>query len=71
MNEDLLSFYGARPSKNGNGYNITLIKGKDGKKAFENVFAKNERCREKDGFVYVKIKLLEPKKEEQIDELPF
>lgn len=70
-NEELLSFYGAKPSRSGKGYNVTLVRGHDGKKEFLNVYAKGERCREKDGVVWVSIKLLGEKKEAKPEDLPF
>ena len=63
MNEELINIYGARPSKNGNGYNVTLIQGKDSTKRFMHLFVKNENTIIKDGYVYIKAKILEEKKE--------
>lgn len=68
--EALFTFYGAKPSKSGKGWNITLVEGKDETKHFRNAYVKAEKAREKDGVVWVAVKLLQDKKE-TLEELPF
>lgn len=71
-NKELLNFYGAKPSKSGNGFNVTLVKGRDDAKQFFNAFIKNENAIIKDGFLYVRVKMLEEKPAPiSEDELPF
>ena len=75
--DGLLNVYGAKPSKSGNGYNVTLVLGRDDGRKFFNVFVKNENVKVEGGSIFVKVKLLAEKKEEakpektEDEDLPF
>lgn len=62
---ELWRIYGARPSKSGKRYNITIITGDDDSKRYGCISLPVERVRVKDGNLYVKINLLADKQEEK------
>lgn len=73
MKEELMTFYGAKPSKSGKGWNITLVEGKGEGRNFHYAYVKGEKGREKDGVLWVPVKVLTEKKPEAVtaDDLPF
>lgn len=77
-NDNLLSIYGARVSKNGDRLNVSLVKGEDDNKEWYTTSVKldgSNKCKVtiKDGFAYIKVPMLEDKKkkEDVIEEIPF
>ena len=68
---DLLSVYGARKTKNVNYYNLSLLRGEDDKKEWFTASIKAENTKEKDGYLWVRVKLLQPSKKVTEEELPF
>lgn len=62
---ELWRIYGARPSKSGKRYNITIITGDDDAKRYGCISLPVEKVRVKDGNLYVKINLLVDKQEEK------
>lgn len=62
---ELWRIYGARPSKSGKRYNITIITGDDDNKRYGCISLPVEKVRVKDGNLYVKINLLVDKQEEK------
>lgn len=62
---ELWRIYGARPSKSGKRYNITIITGDDDDKRYGCISLPVEKVRVKDGNLYVKINLLVDKQEEK------
>ena len=74
--DGLLNVYGAKPSKSGNGYNVTLVQGRNDGRKFFNVFVKNENVKVEGGSIFVKVKLLAEKEEAkpektEDEDLPF
>lgn len=62
MEKELLSVYGARKTKNEDYYNLSLLRGEKDKKEWFTACVKADHCKEKDGFLYIKVKMLQPSK---------
>lgn len=67
---DLFNIYGARKSKDGSKLNVTLIRGHEDTKEYATISLKLDDKQSKtkatirEGYAYIKIALLEDKKEE-------
>lgn len=75
-NGALYSIYGARKSKDGKRYNITLVRGKDAEREFATISLPKEKVEttiRDEKYIYIPVKLLlnDKPKEEKEDDLPF
>ena len=69
--EKAFNVYGLRKTKNEKYFSLTLCRGEDKPNEWINTPIKFENVRIKDGYAYIKVKLLVPKAAEPKDDLPF
>lgn len=71
--EKAFNIYGVRATSNANYYSLTLCRGEDKPDEWINTPIKAEKIRVKDGYAYIKVKYLEPKKKDEVEakDLPF
>lgn len=69
--EKAFNIYGLRRTKNLNYFSLTLCRGEDKPEEWINTPVKANNVKVKDGYAYIKVKLLTPKAVEPKDDLPF
>lgn len=69
--EKAFNIYGLRRTKNEKYFSLTLCRGEDKPEEWVNSPVKSDNVKVKDGYAYIKVKLLTPKAAEPKDDLPF